>query len=799
MILKRFLLALCLFNSHSFGLAATDASDATDELYLRLESLQRQGNVVSPTLVKAIIEHKRRTGPNAFVQSSLLSEQAGVDGIELGRWLDKLESNPASLGRSTFRNEPLVVANQVNLSQIYTLGMPLNAGSEIVTSRFWRDGQPLQNQIQQRDNFVRARVGKGAETRYLTPSQTQLKGNYGGLSRGLPTPSFLIDEQGLKAGDQITFEYDNLYMPYRATQHFVLPILIRPFGHTYFVQTSDAKLVVAAGPAVDVAFDVPAYIESGASFDAQLRPLDQFGNLASGRTPSFDILIDGSFVQRVDAGVGQKHFIDDLRLPQTDIPPTIEVRSSGGGIKSQASAFVIKDTGDSLYWADVNAIHYPGLAAKGDGESESVGIEITGLSLDETTSENWDAIQNPKGWVDKRTLMSGGQQLVISPQYPNLVAGIPTNTLRRDDKQAFAVALAEVPLDDRISNNVQLVEILTGNGGFEWYGHRLLDRGFRLGFTASDNAITVPVGLANKRAKTAIIVQPNETPIDALRRGRTFITSGDKIVLDVSVNGAAPGSRAPPSLQRVIKGQVSGTAPLMQVELFKNGKVIDQHNFAKRNTTVVEDTEGAVAFESAPQSRRLKVSFTSSSAPAMGQRDLPRNGREWIGYVKSEMADIGGLAAPSFTRPAIQAVLKNPKIANRVDFITWTRGETSSFLLQLDNVTDDAIIELNLREGQEDNDVVTRLRQPATFASARYMISLLDLEQGPITRTMLVDGYQDIVTFEWLDQAYPTHLSFQFIDRALGNTQDYYYIRVKQINDQAAWSSPVFVGGFDHP
>ena len=167
--------------------------------------------------------------------------------------------------------------------------------------------------------------------------------------------------------------------------------------------------------------------------------------------------------------------------------------------------------------------------------------------------------------------------------------------------------------------------------------------------------------------------------------------------------------------------------------------------------------------------------------------------------MKSELADISGLTAPSFTRPAIQAVVSNPKITNRVDFITWTRGNTSSFLLQLDNVNEDATVELNLREGQEDNDVVTLLRQPAKFASARYMISLLDLEQGPITRTMLVDGYQDIVTFEWLDQEYPTHLAFQFTDRAIGNTQDYYYIRVKQINDQTAWSSPVIVGGFDQP
>ncbi len=793
MIPKRYLLALCLLIFHSSGMAATG------ELHQRLESLQRQGIVVSPTLVSEIIKREQQNESNEAMSAFVQSNQSVDRSSELSWWLDQIESNPASLGRSTFISDPLTVARRVNLSQIYTLGMPLSEGSEIVTSRFWRDGQPLQNQYPEEANFVMARIDKGSERVYLKQTQARLKGNYGGLSQSLPTASFLIDDTALQAGDSIIFEYSNLHMPYRATQHFVLPVLIRPVGNTSFVQTPDATLVVDAGPAADVALDVPAYIESGSRFSAELRALDEFGNLASGSTPSFDILIDGSFVQRIDAGISRKHIVENLQLPRTDIPPTIEVRSSGGGIKSQASAFVIKATENKLYWSDINAIDYPGGSEQGVVDSGSVDLTITGVSLDQTTSVNWYAKGDPKGWIDKRTLSAGGQQLVISTQFADAVSELPIINRSLGDKQAVVIALAEVPLDDRISNNVQLVEILTGNGGFEWYGQRLLDRGFRLGFTASDNANTVPVGLTNKPAKTGIIVQPDESPIDALRLGRTFVTSGDKIMLDVSVNGAAPGSRVAQAVQRVIKGQVAGTTRLTEVELIKNGVVIDQYNFATRKSLATDDIEDQAPIKSELKSRMLKVSFTSSSKPALGQRDLPRNGREWIGFVKSELADISGLTAPSFTRPAIQAVVSNPKITNRVDFITWTRGNTSSFLLQLDNVNEDATVELNLREGQEDNDVVTLLRQPAKFASARYMISLLDLEQGPITRTMLVDGYQDIVTFEWLDQEYPTHLAFQFTDRAIGNTQDYYYIRVKQINDQTAWSSPVIVGGFDQP
>ena len=123
------------------------------------------------------------------------------------------------------------------------------------------------------------------------------------------------------------------------------------------------------------------------------------------------------------------------------------MRSSGGGIKSQASAFVIKATENKLYWSDINAIDYPGSSEQGVVDSGSVDLTITGVSLDQTTSVNWYAKGDPKGWIDKRTLSAGGQQLVISTQFADAVSELPIINRSLGDKQAVVIALAEVPLD----------------------------------------------------------------------------------------------------------------------------------------------------------------------------------------------------------------------------------------------------------------------------------------------------------------------------------------------------------------
>ena len=155
--------------------------------------------------------------------------------------------------------------------------------------------------------------------------------------------------------------------------------------------------------------------------------------------------------------------------------------------------------------------------------------------------------------------------------------------------------------------------------------------------------------------------------------------------------------------------------------------------------------------------------------------------------------------APGFRDEARQGIHLNKD--NRVDFITWTRGNSSSFMLDLNAMEDDAVFELNLGAGHEDIDVSPSLRPPSAIAANRQMVSLFDLVEGPVIRAMNVAGYADFVTFELVSRESDTDIEFSFSDKQgkFGSIKegDYYYIRVRQLDDEMAWSSPVFVGGFD--
>ena len=60
-----------------------------------------------------------------------------------------------------------------------------------------------------------------------------------------------------------------------------------------------------------------------------------------------------------------------------------------------------------------------------------------------------------------------------------------------------------------------------------------------------------------------------------------------------------------------------------------------------------------------------------------------------------------------------------------------------------------------------------------------------------------MDGYSDTVTFELVKKQVANSADFSFTDQRPFGEGDYYYIRVTQMDDEMAWSSPVWVGGFD--
>jgi len=105
-----------------------------------------------------------------------------------------------------------------------------------------------------------------------------------------------------------------------------------------------------------------------------------------------------------------------------------------------------------------------------------------------------------------------------------------------------------------------------------------LQKGMRFGFVASsDDHRGFPgaygegvVGIwADNLSRAALF--------EALRARRTYAATGDRIVLEVTLNGHPMGSELPATSHREIAVRVEGQDPLAMIELVRNGKVIERH------------------------------------------------------------------------------------------------------------------------------------------------------------------------------------------------------------------------------
>lgn len=139
---------------------------------------------------------------------------------------------------------------------------------------------------------------------------------------------------------------------------------------------------------------------------------------------------------------------------------------------------------------------------------------------------------------------------------------------------------------------VPLMEIVQARGSYEYEGclqglsidndaarvrghyiHDGLERGFRWGF--------IGAGDHGGRQLTAVFAGSldRRAIFDGLRSRRVYATSGEKMLMDIRINGRFMGEEFRlEGDNREIRVKVVGTAPLVQVDLFRNGRVIRQWN-----------------------------------------------------------------------------------------------------------------------------------------------------------------------------------------------------------------------------
>ena len=784
------------------------------------DAVERNGRPLPPTIMLGISRGLKATAADDVL---LLGQALGAAAAELAQNIDQQDQ----LGQRRYEYTDLRVGEQTTVAQIYTVGADLGVDARLLLAKPWVVGRFQTSDPAAPNHISFSTTGSATIALISVPWQ----GIHGGRLRPELMPALQISAGSLAPGDQIRVVYHNLRLPMTASTQFDLPLYLsaRAQGDFHFVPGE--PLVVHGDTVAKLTANAPSLVASGEPFVVQVRLEDQFGNLAEGDLPSFDILVDGSLQGRLARSGPSSMTTAPITLIEAG-RHAIEIRSSGGGIRGVTNPVIVRsDLVDTLSWVD---LHRHSSASDGVQSHAEIVQQAEG-SLDRLLVADHDNALTGTAWQQQSSSQKlkalhwtnpidrGGHHLLVTrgeyDLHPAPAAVWPTLfalTSSLNSADSLLVALPEVPGDDRYADPrlSRLVEIVSGDTGFEWYGQRWAQRGSRVGFTGSAESHAWQAGAPAAAGVTAVWLKPGESLLGALQQGRTYVTSGARLLLEVTTNGAQPGQRVVNSARRVIRGQVFGTAGIRQIDLFKNGRIIDTVHYA-----------GRARDQLLADRLTLAVTFESDSSPIGDQRDLARNGREWLGYITQTGASITAVTAPGFRNPVRQAVALNPGQANRVDFITWTRGLPSSLYLDFDlanqpqaqdklepeslaSVDDQArrlkrdkasavTFELNLSAGHEDVTVLPMTRVPSTTPAIRQQLSLADLLSGPVSRTFNVGGYQDTITYELISRDAATDQQFEFIDTRNPSAGDNYVIRVQQLDDHMAWSSPVWVGGFD--
>lgn len=141
----------------------------------------------------------------------------------------------------------------------------------------------------------------------------------------------------------------------------------------------------------------------------------------------------------------------------------------------------------------------------------------------------------------------------------------------------------------------KLAEIHSTHGTSEWFIFDALSRGYQVAITAGTDGVMGRPG-ADQPGRRLIRNLPNgltavyateltrEAMWDALKARRCYATNGSRIFLDVDVNGHPMGAECQIEAKPLITIKIEGTAALERIDLFRGTDIICTWNLAQPQT-----------------------------------------------------------------------------------------------------------------------------------------------------------------------------------------------------------------------
>jgi len=589
----------------------------------------------------------------------------------------------------------------------------------------------------------------------------------------------------------------------------------------------DAILRITGGPLAKLRVQAPSVVKRGEPFTVEAVPMDEWVSLAKNPT-GLDIRIEAPGLEggtfRYEPAL--QHYVARAVKASQEGVLRIEARTADGRYRGTSNPVWVE--ADPLRRAWYGELHQHTYLADGRGVFEElyqygrrVGLldfgsvtphhmplSVSGPQLlmkQQYPRENWPELQRVtklyNGWEGFVSLLgyeysvgtqAGGHHNVFynADQARSAMQLDPANPMAPIGKMLETVKLAKVPTlviphiggappdwshptDQRIE---RLFEIASVHGVFEESWQKHLEQGIRLGAIAAGDTHTTSMGIAypgliyvNSNGLAGVwSYGKNRRDIwDGLYERRTFAATGNqRMLMSFSVNGEPMGGEIPGAMFRDarVEARISGTSPLVRVELVKNNRVVHSIHPARA-------TAGSVArivWGDNLYQRRAAIGLRQGSMRAtQGRLRLLRTVNLDQGFEMVEAAGGG---------------------------ITWrtaaVSGDRDGVLVDLSEAAGE--IEFKLDDADTMGVMETRIPVEALKRDGAFAWSKQGKAAHPYMAKMGV-APRFFVESEMVVDAGPMDTAFSYQHREPLRSGDYFYLRVEQLDTNKAWSSPVWI------
>jgi hypothetical protein len=636
----------------------------------------------------------------------------------------------------------------------------------------------------------------------------------------------ILEAGSLKAGDKVNFDLggpQGVRMQHYAENLFNFRFVItrddKVLGYC-----GDAAMTVTGGPLHHLRVQAPSIVKVGEAFPIEVLPQDEWHSLANNHTGlAFRSELPATFAYDPEL---QHYLAKDAKAPNEGVLRIRVTTADGRHSGVSNPIWVENDPIRGIYFGDLHQHTYladgrgvfeelylygrrVGLLDFGAVSPHHMPMSVSGPSFylegKKFPVEEWPALQKAtrliNGWKGFVSILGyeysvgtdvGGHHNVyynadeaksvmqLDPQNPMAPVGRMLQTLKLARKPVLVIPHIggsppdwSHPTDPRVE---RLFEVASVHGVFEESFQKHLESGQRLAASASGDTHTVAFGNAYPgliytmtNALTGVYALGKNR--DDIWRGmyerRTFGTTGNtRILLAFDVNGEPMGGELAPGVttERKISARVSGTAPIVKLDLLRNNKVIHSITPARNRGRLLRVIWGDNLYQ-----RRAALGMRKGSLrPAAGALKLVRT---------------------LHLDQAFEIVLQEGPA------VSWETAAVSNdrdgMLVDLSGVAGDS---LQFRLDDSDTTGLHEVRIPlAELNRSGYFTHRAPAKQKhPYLEKMGVQA-AFYLECELVDENAPLDAGLAFEDRTPWKAGDYYYLRAEQLDTNKAWSSPVWL------